>query len=66
MITQHMRPVYATEDGAEFADLAAAQKHELALFLNKSGDIYWRDTDADEVANVIFNNWDAIKAAMGE
>lgn len=61
-----MRPVYATEDGAEFADLAAAQQHELALFLNKSGDIYWRDTDADEVANVIFNNWDAIKEVMGE
>ena len=65
MITQVMRPVYVTKDGAEFADLAAAQKHELALFLSES-DIYWRDTDANEVANVICNNWDTIKAAMGE
>lgn len=63
MITHEMRPVYITEDGAEFGDKVAAQKHELALFLGKS-DIYWRDTDQDEVACFLFNNWDDIKALV--
>lgn len=63
MITQQMRPVYITEDGAEFGDKVAAQKHELTLFL-ATARIYWRDTDADEVSSFIFDNWDDIKALV--
>ena len=64
MITQEMRPVYVTEDGAEFADKLEAQKHELGLCL-RLYDIDWRDTDADEVAGFIMNNWSEIKREVG-
>ena len=69
MITQHMRPVYVTEDGIEFDTEHEARRHETLRSLERIAKVQglsWRCTSETDVALWVVDNWTAIKEAMGE